>query len=640
MLLNIHLFQWVSLQKKNLLLLLIFLVNGISLGQTSSATLEDKTAFTNFSEVPLTQKYGEVAAVKFVYDLSAKKLYFINGNRHKLHFDFCTEVLGYRAELEFFNKHNYGGSDKQKYLLGNLNYFKTLNQYALEIAPSNIMDIDQLLLLYRLVEQHTFIGSQLHIFANTPRLQKQLKELQERAPVLLPSAVYENLTYQPISTYKGYGNLRFVSDLKKEENQIQATDIIVLKETPLFLPEVAGILVANFQTPLSHLTILGQNRKIPIAAYTKVFTDSTLLALRGKYVSFKVARDTFYLSPSIKKKRKNKKKRIKLKANLSVDSVVSLAQLKRKAKHFVGNKAANFAMLERLSKQSNFNTPEAAFAIPFYFYNDHVTEHGIDKMIETLLINSDHSVQKDSLRNQLKLIRKAIKSAPISAALLQQVDQKIKQSGNYKRLRFRSSTNAEDAKSFSGAGLYSSKTGIVGDAKKTIPKAIKNVWASLWSYEAFTERAYFEINHREAYMGVLVHRSFPNEAANGVAITKNIYRPGNQGFVVNAQLGEASVVQPKAGVVADQFICYPDNAADFYENTVDIITSSSLTDGRLVLTDEEIKTLANALADIKRYFYRRLPNSKSYLNFAMDIEFKIDGKDRTLYIKQARPYND
>ena len=73
---------------------------------------------------------------------------------------------------------------------------------------------------------------------------------------------------------------------------------------------------------------------------------------------------------------------------------------------------------------------------------------------------------------------------------------------------------------------------------RPMDEAMKKVWASLWSYGAYMERQYFGINQRTVYMGILVHRSFPEEQINGVAITKNLYRDSYFGYVVNAQKGK------------------------------------------------------------------------------------------------------
>ncbi|NOQ25631.1 MAG: pyruvate, phosphate dikinase [Bacteroidales bacterium] len=604
--------------------------------------LESKKDFDNFSGLPLSEKYGQVSALKLVYDLKTQKLYFINSRYFKYHHEFCGRKIENEVELEYFNRINYSNDSKRKYLLANINYFKSLGIYALEISPADLMPEEDILRLRNIVSNATYIGDSLHLLLNSARLQDLSMEFERKIPILKPSDIYRNLNYQAIGKFKNNGILNFINDLESEIDNINPMDIVVINETPLFLPKVAGIIVTEFQTPLSHLTILGQNRKIPIAAYKQAFQDSVLLNLNHKKVCLNVLGDTFKIEPIDKLKPINQTQRqIKLKYNLEVDSIISIENFNKRSFKYAGNKAGNFGILYQLSQKHNFKVPECAFVIPFYFYNNHILNSLAKQVIESLILNAD-SINKDTLKMMLKSIRKEIRIAPLDTVLLKSIDKKVLTNNNYKRFRFRSSTNAEDAKRFSGAGLYASKTGIFNDEKKTFEKAIKKVWASLWSYEAYSEREYYNINHKDVYMGILVHRSFPNEEVNGVAITKNLYRPDNYGFVINSQLGDESVVKPKEGNISDQFICYPDNVDNIYKNknTIDIITQSNLNDNKLVMTTDEIQNLANQLDAIKKYFINHTFTSKSYFDFGLDIEFKLDKGDRKLYIKQVRLYND
>jgi len=77
--------------------------------------------------------------------------------------------------------------------------------------------------------------------------------------------------------------------------------------------------------------------------------------------------------------------------------------------------------------------------------------------------------------------------APMDRAFISDVENKIR-SGSFPRMRFRSSTNAEDIKGFNGAGLYDSYTAELDNPKKTVEEAIKKVYASLWTLRGFDER--------------------------------------------------------------------------------------------------------------------------------------------------------
>ncbi|MGE0076709.1 MAG: PEP/pyruvate-binding domain-containing protein [Bacteroidales bacterium] len=612
-------------------------------GQNSVNSLESKVDFDNFSGLPLVGKYGQVSAIKLVYELKTQKIYYINSRHFKYHHEFCNNRLENEVDLEYFNRINYSNDSERKYLLANINYYKSLETYALEISPVDLMTQDDIFFLWNVVSKSTFIGDSLRLLLNSARLQNLSSHFENRVPVLNPSDIYRNINYQAISRYKSCGILHFINNLESEKDEINPMDIIVLNQTPLILPGVAGIIVNEFQTPLSHLAILGQNRKIPIAAYKSAFQDSALLCLNAKKVCIDVSSDTFKINLVNKiPTPKSNQTQIKLKYDLEVDSIIGVEYLDKKAFKYTGYKASNFGTLFKLSKKYNFKVPECAFVIPFYFYNQHIQNSIAKDLIDSLLNGKSNIHNNDSVKLILKNIRNAITSTPIDSTLSNSIIDKIKADGRYTVMRFRSSTNAEDAKGFSGAGLYTSKTGILNDEKQSFEKAIKKVWASLWSFEAYSEREYYNINHREVYMGILVHRSFPNEDVNGVAITKNLYRPDNYGFVVNAQLGNESVVKPEPGVISDQFICYPNNANNIYtdKNTVDIIAQSSLNDYKLVMTEAEIQSLANQLELIKEYFINHTFTSKSYLDFGLDVEFKLEGKNRELYIKQVRLYND
>jgi hypothetical protein len=71
--------------------------------------------------------------------------------------------------------------------------------------------------------------------------------------------------------------------------------------------------------------------------------------------------------------------------------------------------------------------------------------------------------------------------------------------------------------------------------------AIRKTWATVWSFRTFEERRIHKLDHSKVAMPLLVHTNFPDEEANGVAVTNNIFdTSGNApGFYVNVQYGGA-----------------------------------------------------------------------------------------------------
>lgn len=602
-------------------------------------TIQD---FNMLSGSPISNKYGGVEAIKVVYDIISDTIYFLNRRNYKYHHGFCSVKLEYEKGLAHFNEHNYAANSNQRvYLLGNINYYKNQKKYIMDLSPADLIQVKDIERLYHKIESTVFF-KKFSLLLNTSRLIGVTDQF--KIPTITPEEIYKGLNYQAIGLSTCYGTVNFVTLKELKAGNYSEKDILVLEQTPNIIPNIAGIITSEFQTPLSHLSILGRNRGIPIMALKGAFKNKKLRNYKGKFVRFDVSKNNYTIKEvSIEKYGEMpliKRSKINLKRDLNVDTLVGFDKPNKVRAKSIGNKAKNFAVLQYLSKKGGFNVPESAFAIPFSFYEKHLETSKSGILIEQFLI--DYNTNKDSvnIKKRLKKIRKSILKAPIDQELITAVNLKIKELGTYKKFRFRSSTNAEDMEGFGGAGLYSSKTGIVDDTTKTIEKAIKKVWSSLWNIQAFNERAYFNINQEKVAMGILVHRSFPNEIANGVAITKNIYRDSKLGFVINVQVGNKSVVDPKPGVVCDQIICYEGGKNKIYteKDIIEVITKSSLNKNKLIMSDTEIIHLTKQLERIKQYYHSK--SNFDYDNFGLDIEFKLEEGTRNLYLKQVRYYND
>ncbi|MFI5204996.1 MAG: PEP/pyruvate-binding domain-containing protein, partial [Flavobacteriales bacterium] len=266
---------------------------------------------------------------------------------------------------------------------------------------------------------------------------------------------------------------------------------------------------------------------------------------------------------------------------------------------------------------------------------------GAAKLVDSLLKDTSILNNRQKTAAMLKLIRQKIKKYPVEESLMDSIVARQKKYPQYTYFRFRSSTNAEDIAGFNGAGLYDSYSGSVTDTAKKIENAIRKTWASLWNQRAFEERSVYGINHRDVGMGVLVHRAFGTEKANGVAITANIYRSGYPSFIINSQHGEASVVSPEPGEQCEQLILnHKVLEITVDEISIDYISKSSFNNGENVLTKDQLFELARYLFSIKEHFYYRTRYGrkfKGFLQFAMDVEFKVDAATGKIYIKQARP---
>lgn len=131
----------------------------------------------------------------------------------------------------------------------------------------------------------------------------------------------------------------------------------------------------------------------------------------------------------------------------------------------------------------------------------------------------DAAVRLDRL---LKL-QNTMESAVVPADIISQIGDRILKvfGSSTKMVRFRSSSNAEDSLSFSGAGLYDSTCACLANEldsdeggtsncdrdkgkERTLQRALTKVWASLWNNKAFEEKQWYGIDHRSVQMAIRV----------------------------------------------------------------------------------------------------------------------------------------
>ncbi len=593
---------------------------------------------------PLTEKFGYAESIKIVYIIKDKTVYFTNAARFPFHYEFCAAVLGNKDDIPAFNNRNYTANRNREYILCNLNYYSHLDLYALELMPEDDTGAEELYALYKKIAALTYFPGKIKMLVSSPEGEKKLAAIPAM-PLVRADDIYKNRQFVSLNKGKAYGYLRKVDSREIEKISFDKHDIVMLNGLPNQLPVVAAVLTVPFQTPLCHISLLCQNRGTPNATYRKAWSDANLTSLVNKLVYYEVTADTFFIRPASETEavkfwnRKDNRKPILLSVDTTKRTLLPAESLSFKNVSSVGGKAANFGELTRIRvDKQKLQLPECAFAIPFYYYYQHISVNKIALLIDTLLNNPHTLANPVELNKQLKKIRTAIKEAPLDSDLLKSVTNKLQSFGNeFVNYRFRSSTNAEDVKGFNGAGLYDSKTGSLTDTEKPVDKAIKAVWASLWEERAFAERQFFKIDQRSVAMGILVHRAFGEELSNGVAITKHLYREDYPAYTINVQVGEVSVVTPPDNVTCDEAIIGLGEVTGRKGIEVEYIGRSSLSPDKTILTGEQLGLLTRYLTAIKKHFYSKVDKGgESYWNFGMDVEFKIDAHTGNLYIKQAR----
>ena len=465
-----------------------------------------------------------------------------------------------------------------------------------------------------------------------PRYHRE-RELYDdsRINVLLEEDVFPDVDFIPLNREEGYGFLRVMS-LEERPNP---RDIVIYETLPNELPRVAGIITTVPQTPLSHVNLRAVQDAVPNAFIRDALDNADIDDLIGGYVRYTVAEDGWTLRAATPAEvdahyaSSRPATGQTPERDLSVTEITPLRDTGFGDWTAFGVKAANVAVLGTLGFPED--TVPDGFAAPFYFYDEFMKHNELYDDIEEMLADPDFQTDYDTQEAELKKLRKKIKKADTPEWIIEALEEMHATYPEGQSLRYRSSTNNEDLPGFSGAGLYDSKTQHPEEtAEDGISKSLKQVYASLWNFRAFTEREFHRVDHLAAAMGVLVHPNYSDELANGVAVSFDPIRGGSESYYVNTQIGEDLVTNPEARSVPEEVLLHPDGTY-----TV-AVRSNQVPPGQLLMSEAQLDQLRRHLQVIHDEFEEMYGIDASE-KFAMEIEFKIT-RDNILSIKQARPW--
>jgi len=619
--------------------------------------------FQALASVPVTVDLPGARSTKVVLDQADNNaLYFQNSVKYQIHYEFASTHLSGNGlpivpDLASFNTTEYYTPDR-RFILGAVTYYEGPQIWALEVSPYDTASAAMITLLYQTVAKNAFFGKKLRFHPTSDAVAVEAAKLGSAVPVVTTDELYAAIDYQPLSLATAIGRLRFEKAANLATTYLTHEDIVVLDEAPNDISVVQGLITEEFQTPLSHINVLSQNRHTPNMGLRGAMTNTTLRALEGKLVELTVGASEWAVREVTAAEAQayweaHKPTPVVLpQLDLTVTGLwniedvtpepaagASLRDAIKKSVLAFGGKAAQYSILARTE-----GVPiQKAFAVPVYYYDLFMKQNGFYDMINGFL--ADATFKSDAAVRDQKLaeLRAAMAVAPIDMEFQTLLKAKIAADYGMHKMRFRTSTNSEDLDGFPCAGCYESHSGdpAVWD---DVLNAIRETYMSTWSFRTFEERSYYSIAHDSVGMALLVHWNFANEEANGVAITANPFDDTgvDPAFYVNVQDGgDIEVVAPPPGVTSDQFLYY---FSQPNQPTTYLTHSSIIPTGKTVLSNVQIHSLGVALDAIhKRFSPAYGPAAGNTGWYAMDVEFKFDdeaapGKEPTLYVKQARPY--
>lgn len=627
----------------------------------SVASIGCKADFAALASVPIDANIPGARSGKVVLDqLGGDKLYFQNSQKYQIHYQFVSThlsggTLPVVPQLSEFNQSEYYDDDR-RFILGAVTYYEEPDVWAFELSPYDTANAEMITKVITAIRAHSYFGPALVFHPTSNALAVEAKKLGADITVLSTEQLFAKTVFQPLTLGQSVGRLHFVKAAQLETEYLSYRDIVVLDEVPNDISVVSGLITEQFQTPLSHVNVLSQNRGTPNMGLKGATKNAKLLALDGKWVQLTVNASEWKIQEVSSAEadayaEAHKPTPVVLPAlDLTVtglhdveelvdETTGNLREAIKKSVLAYGGKAAQYGVLANTK-----GVPvRKAFAIPVYYYDQFMKQNGFYERIADLLADAKFKDDPDTRDTLLAKLRADMETAPVDQDFQDLLKAKLDADYPGQSMRFRTSTNSEDLDGFPCAGCYESHTGDANDWEDTL-EAIRKTWSTVWLFRTFEERAYYGIDHTSVGMALLVHHNFADEEANGVALTGNPFDASGlePGFYVNVQWGgEAEVVHPPAGINSDEFLY-------FYSSPNQPITylahSNLVADGETVLSTRQIYQLGMALSAIHEKFSAAYgPKAGNTGWYAMDTEFKFDdeadpGQPATLYVKQARPH--
>ncbi len=488
-----------------------------------------------------------------------------------------------------------------------------------------------------------------------------------------------SIDYEVYTRAQGYGTIRLY-DLEELEAATEAVefglqDLLILDEAPADIERViSGAVTGSRQGELSHLNVRSAARGTPNCYIPN--PHETLSKWEGQLVRMECGESALSIEATSLPEAEAFWAALRPapldipEADLSwtqmpdlLSTPTSTASERAESLSRYGSKGANLSALYQVIEPS---LQLQGFLVPFYFYDRFMTEtswsvdlgagkaqHSFAETLAAWLADPAFASDGLSRRDRLASLRAAIRDSQPDPTLIDLLDDRIREvfGGDTVMVRFRSSSNAEDALEFSGAGIYDSTSTCLADERdldsegpshcdpdqqeeRSLSRGLLKVWASLWNMEAFEERDWYGIDHARAAMAVLVNTRSKNEQANLVAFSANPTAPGDERMLVNAQIGELDVVSAAPGVVPEKALL--DLQDGNVVNIVRVSPSSVVLPGVEVLSDAQLGNLGGQLWSIAQDFPvdAQIPTDRDLL---LDTEWKVL-EDGRLIIKQVRPF--
>lgn len=610
------------------------------LGASAPNALPRIESREQFDTIARIYEAGTPAAMPhalFVVDRTTKQVHYVNTARFAYHEDF---LRGQRLvlNLDHATLTSFYRSPTRRFILGTVSFHPDLGRWLFEY-----WDGDQ-----ATPELLRETGAALGATFFKPLTFKANSTLHERAAdaaqmaTITQSQIVAQRSYLALNTGRAQGRLRIIQNLDDRlEDDIDPSDIVVLNEVPLALPPVAGVILAQPSTALSHVNLLAKGWGVP-NIYLRDALDQ-LRTMDGQVVRLQADRTTYTLEkasgPSTSPLRPVAT--LLSQPDLTRQELVPLAQMSEKDTVRCGSKAARLGALEHARQQGRLGSiapvPDG-FCVPYAQFAAFMAQPQAQALI-TQALSTDRFDRSSLVRRQaLEQLRAQLVKLPVPGEWAQEWMARWRKQLAGKGVFVRSSSNSEDLSNFSGAGLYTTVPNVTEE--RALELAVKTVWASVYNAEAFEARRVAQLRHDRVQMAVFIQTAIASRTS-GVMITRDPFDASRQRVVyVSAKRGiGVRVVEGKR--IAEQALYDTwSKAIQRFSRSGEVTQLQLDENGGLkeiptdpakdVLSDEQVRLLAQTAMLVKASLGNRVEQ---------DIEWAFDADGRVVLL-QARPYID
>ncbi|MGI9035642.1 MAG: PEP/pyruvate-binding domain-containing protein [Pyrinomonadaceae bacterium] len=569
--------------------------------------------------------------VMFVIDRkNNNKIYYVNSQKFRFHKDFLY-ATGLAPLGTDIYKASYFNEDR-RFIVGTIAWQKPVEKWTWELWEGDLANAEHIKTAQDVINK-TFFQS-VSYKPNSIRQEDVAEKLG--IPIVSQSDIAKNQEYLALNTGKAVGRIHIIEKLD-DTVEIGDNEIVILKELPLTLPPVRGIIVAKPSTPLSHINILARGWGIP-NVYIKD-ADKLFKGLDTYWIELDANLDDYSYKPADNKildSVKSPDQQVPP-VDLKVKKLTPLREMHKEDSIAFGGKSANLGEMLN-ARIPNITIPDG-FTVPFYWYDKFMKENGLDKKIEDLMDDNNFVHNPRIRRQKLKEFQAQIQNGKFDEGLKRAIIQRWKTQLGGRAVFVRSSSNSEDLPNFSGAGLYSTKANVV-NARQLI-EAVKYVWASLWNFQAYEARVRNYVSQDDVYMSALIQTGI-NMQKGGVMISKDPFDAQNKDSVYisvvcghnsqipdNKGIPEQILFNPKSNSVVVMTLSQQENSLTFDPKGGLIETPDKCANpqNNQILTNLQARRLARTAINIRRVFGGKKEQ---------DIEWGI--MNGRIYIVQSRPY--